>query len=59
MILINLGMTRYEAIKVREFEFTFEENKAIQFEYWTNTKRTKGYKSYDISSANLSTDLFI
>ena len=59
IILKSLGKTDDEAINIRDFEFTFEKGKAIQFEYWTNSKRTKGYKSFDISSCNLSTEMFV
>jgi|LakMenEpi03Aug12_release.lakeMendotaPanAssembly.Ray.scaffolds.fasta_scaffold3741997_1 hypothetical protein len=34
--------------KIREFEFTISNGKAIAIEIWTNTKRTKGYKSYPV-----------
>lgn len=59
MVLLSLGMTVDEAVNIGEFEFTFDRDKATQFEYWTNTKRTKGYKCYDISSGNLTVDMFL
>ena len=44
-----------ETIKIQEFEFGVDaDGKVHQFEYWTNAKRTKGYKIFNMEEMDLS-----
>ena len=48
--------TADETDKIQEFEFAVraDTGKICQFEYWTNTKRTKGYRIFNMEEIDLS-----
>ena len=47
--------TSKETAKIQEFEFGVNaDGKVFQFEYWTNAKRTKGYKVFNMEEMNLN-----
>lgn len=49
-------MSEYEINSIREFEFTINQQKDIisHFEYWTNSKRTKGYTILNIEEMKIN-----
>ncbi len=46
--------TAEQTIPIQEYDFTMKGDKAIVFEYWTNSDRSQGYQSIDISELNIN-----
>ena len=47
------GLSSEECLSIQEYEFTLEGNKVEYLETWVNTKRTTGYRKWDVSTYNL------